>query len=148
MKIRKADSKDKTEWARMRNTLWSGSLKEHLEEITNYFSGNKIGVVEAFVIERNNGKLGGFIELNLRNYAEGSESLIVPYIEGWYVDLDLRNRGYGKQLIEIAEIWAKKNGFNELASDAEIESFDSIAAHKALGFKEVERIVCFVKQLN
>lgn len=148
MKIRKADLRDKSEWLRMRNALWSGSFEEHLEDITNYFLNKKIGVVEAFVLERNNGKLGGFIELNLRNYAEGSKSFKVPYVEGWYVDLDLRNCGYGKQLIQIAENWAIENGFNELASDAEIENFDSIAAHKALGFKEVERIVCFIKQLN
>ena len=70
------------------------------------------------------------------------------YAEGWYVNLDLRNCGYGKQLIKIAENWAIENGFKELASDAEIENFDSIAAHKALGFKEVEQIVCFIKQLN
>jgi aminoglycoside 6'-N-acetyltransferase I len=148
MKIRKADFKDKSEWARMRNALYSGSLEEHLEEITNYFLGNKIGVAEVFVLERNNGKLGGFIELNVRDYAAGSKSFKIPYVEGWYVDSDLRNHGYGKKLIKIAETWAIENGFKELASDTEIENFDSIAAHKALGFKEVEQIVCFVKQLN
>lgn len=148
MKIRKADSKDKSEWARMRNALYSGSFKEHLVEITNYFFNKQIGVVEAFVLERNNKKLGGFIELNVRDYAEGSKSFRVPYIEGWYVDLDLRNYGYGKKLIKIAETWAIENGFKELASDTNIKNFDSIAAHKALGFKEVEQIVCFIKQLN
>lgn len=84
----------------------------------------------------------------MRNYAEGSKHLKVPYVEGWYVDSDLRNCGYGKQLIQIAENWAIENDFNELASDSESENFNSIAAHKALGFKEVEKIICFIKYLN
>ena len=71
--------------------------------------------------ERNNGRLGGFIKLNLENYAEGSESTQVPFIEGWYIDVDLRNKGYGRKLIEIAEDWARKNGFSELANDAELK---------------------------
>lgn len=148
MKIRRADSKDKSEWARMRNVLYSGSLEKHLEVITNYFLNKNIGVVEVFVLERNNRKLGGFIELNMRNYAEGSKRLTVPYVEGWYVDSDLRNCGYGKQLIQIAENWAIENDFNELASDSKSENFNSIAAHKALGFEKVGKIVCFIKYLN
>jgi aminoglycoside 6'-N-acetyltransferase I len=148
MIVRKVNSSDKNEWARMRNSLWPGSLKEHLDDIGNYFSTGEIDIVEVFVLERSNAKLGGFIELNVRNHAEGSQSIKVPYVEGWYVDIDLRGRGVGKQLMKAAEMWAIENGFEELASDAEIENSDSIAAHQALGFEEVERIVCFIKKLG
>ena len=48
----------------------------------------------------------------------------------------------------MAEEWAINNGFNELASDAELENLSSLAAHKALGFQEVERIVCFIKRIT
>ena len=132
----------------MRNFLWPGSLKEHTDEINKYFSNEETDMIEVFVLEKTPGKLGGFIELNVRNYAEGSVSPKVPYVEGWYVDEDLRGRGYGRQLIKAAETWAIENGFNELASDAELQNPDSIAAHKALGFREVERIVCFLKKLK
>lgn len=148
MRVRKVNSSDKNEWARMRNALWADSLEEHINEIDRYFSKANIDIVEVFVLERSNGKLGGFIELNVRNYAEGSQSRAVPYVEGWYVDPDLRGCGYGKKLIEVAQMWAIENGFDELASDAELENTDSIAVHKALGFEEVDRIVCFIKKLG
>ena len=148
MNVRKVNSSDKNEWARMRNSLWPCSLKEHLDDIGKYFSKDEIDIVDVFVLERSNNKLGGFIELNVRNYAEGSKSIKVPYVEGWYVDIDLRGCGHGEQLIKAAEMWAIENGFGELASDAELENSDSIAAHKALGFEEVERIVCFIKKLG
>ena len=90
----------------MRHALWLGPLQEHLADIDKYFSKAEIDIVEVFVLERSNGVLGGFIELNVRNYAEGSQSSQVPYVEGWYVDSDLRGRGYGRQLIRAAEMWA------------------------------------------
>lgn len=148
MKVRKVNFNDRQEWTRMRNLLWNSSEEEHLEEIEQYFANNSTNIVNVLVLDRNNGKLGGFIELNIRNYAEGSELGAIPYIEGWYIDSDIRNTGYGRQLIAIAEDWAIENGFNELASDAELENLTSIAAHKALGFQEVERIVCFIKKLS
>jgi aminoglycoside 6'-N-acetyltransferase I len=69
-------------------------------------------------------------------------------VEGWYVDGDLRGGGYGRQLIQAAERWAIEHGFDELASDAELGNMDSIAAHQAVGFEEVERLVCFIKKLG
>lgn len=148
MNVRKVNTLDRHEWARMRNCLWHSSIPEHLEDIDKYLAKNTRDIVEVFVLERNNGKLGGFIELNIRNYAEGSQSEKVPYVEGWFIDADIRGNGHGRQLIKIAEKWATENGFNELASDAELENLDSISAHKALGFEEVERIVCFMKKLR
>ena len=41
-----------------------------------------------------------------------------------------------------------ESGFNELGSDAEIDNINSIEAHKKLGFKEVKRVVCFLKKLS
>lgn len=132
----------------MRNLLWPDSVKEHFEEIDRYYSKDSVGIVEVFVLDRESGELGGFIELNVRNYAEGSDSAKIPYVEGWYVDTDIRGSGYGKELIKRAESWVLDNGYNELASDADLENSGSIAAHKALGFKEAGRMVCFIKRLE
>jgi aminoglycoside 6'-N-acetyltransferase I len=38
-------------------------------------------------------------------------------------------------------------GYTEIASDAELDNAAGIAAHRALGYEEVERIVCFRRSL-
>jgi aminoglycoside 6'-N-acetyltransferase I len=143
MKVIKIAPEDGNEWIRMRDILWPGTLEEHQQEIDQYFTDMETDVVGVFVLARDNQKLGGFIEVGIRNYAEGSSSTRVPYIEGWYVDVDLRGNKYGKQLMDAAESWALEKGFRELASDAELDNFQSIAIHKTLGFKETGRLVCF-----
>jgi aminoglycoside 6'-N-acetyltransferase I len=72
----------------------------------------------------------------------------VAYVEGWFVEEDLRGKGAGRSLIANAEEWARENGFEEIASDAEIENEGSIRAHAALGFRETFRLVHFVKRLG
>jgi len=148
MKVRKAVVNDRVEWARMRNELWPGTIDEHLEEIDRFFFRRAESMEEVFVLDREFGRLGGFIELRIRNYAEGSTAEKIPYLEGWFIDEDLRNQGHGKELISIAETWARENNFSELASDTEITNLTSIAVHQSLGFEEVERIVCFLKKLR
>lgn len=71
----------------------------------------------------------------------------VAYLEGWYVDPDVRRSGLGRRLLHAAERWAGANGFTEMASDAELHNAVSLRAHRALGFDEVERQVCFRKPL-
>ena len=71
----------------------------------------------------------------------------VAYLEGWYVDPDVRRDGLGSRLLRAAEAWARANDFAEMASDAELHNETSLTAHSALGFEEVERQVCFRKTL-
>ena len=99
-----------------------------------------------FVVERPDGKLAGFLELSVRNYAEECAGS-TPYVESWYVDADVREQGLGRGLMQAAEDWARANGYPEMASDALLENELSHRAHKAVGFTEVERIVVFRKPL-
>ena len=99
-----------------------------------------------FVAERDGG-LGGFLEVGTRPYAEGCETSPVAYVEAWYVDEDIRKQGIGRALFRAAEDWAREQQLSEIASDALIENEISIAAHRALGYQEVERIVCFRRDL-
>lgn len=100
-----------------------------------------------FVCERDDGRLAGFLELSVRNYAEECAGP-TPYVESWYVDSDVRLQGVGRALMTAAEEWASGAGYREMASDAVLQNDLSHRAHKAVGFSEVERIVVFRKPLS
>ncbi|WP_041653509.1 aminoglycoside 6'-N-acetyltransferase [Allomeiothermus silvanus] len=89
----------------------------------------------------------GWVEVALRDYAEGCQTSPVGYLEGWYVVPTHRQSGIGRKLVEAAEDWARGKGCTEMASDTKIHNTLSQIAHARLGYAEVERIVCFRKPL-
>ncbi len=145
--IREAAREDIEQWAEMRAVLWPEASDDHISEIKEYFSGASIDIVQAYIAEAGS-NIVGFLELNIRNFAEGSRSPKLPYVEAWYVKPEYQGRGCGKQLMQKAERWAISQGYSELASDTETDNHRSIAMHKHLGFIETERIVCFLKSLR
>jgi len=62
--------------------------------MTEYLEGKEKVV---FVAAARSRRLSGFLEATIRPFAEGCETEPVGYIEGWYVDADVRRRGTGKQ---------------------------------------------------
>ena len=103
----------------------------------------------AFFCEDKTGRPIGFINLSMRSdYVEGSSSSPVGYIEGVYVKPDYRRRGAAAKLVGAAKKWAKENGCKELGSDTELKNRDSQKFHRALGFKEAETIVHYIKKLR
>jgi aminoglycoside 6'-N-acetyltransferase I len=145
VKIRQIVETDRADWARLREALWPGSLSDHHAETQKYFE-HPAGVPFVFVAEAE-GRVVGFLELDYRKYAPGCRSSPVPFIEGWYVEPAMQRHGIGRALIEAAEACARAAGHHEIASDAEIVNADGIAAHVALGYEEVERVVCFRRSL-
>ncbi len=132
----------------MRCSLWPSSKTKNAAEIEEYFSGTSVDIDKVFILAADDGALSGFIEINVRNFAEGSRSPQIPYIEAWYVEEKYRARGFGKKLLQAAEKWALAKGYLELASDTTIDNVKSVEIHKKLGFKEKDRIVCFLKKLK
>ena len=112
------------------------------------FFANPDPSLATFVAVRPDGSLGGFLEAGIRPYADGCDTSPVGYIEGWYVDPDLRRTGVGGVLVHAAEGWASSLGLTEMASDAEVENGVSLEAHAALGYEEVGRVIQFRKGLG
>lgn len=147
MNVREAIPRDRDAWLRMRAELWPGSASDHEAEIRRYFDVAQPGMV-TFVAEDEGGELVGFLELDQRKYAPGCSSSPVPFIEGWYVDPRVRRLGVGRVLVRAPEQWAVAAGYSEIASDVEIDNRDSIAAHSALGYEEIEWVVFFRRPLD
>ena len=143
--IRLVTPADQAEWLRMRHDLWPDvEPADLLREMDRIIADPQTPV---FVMERPDGRLGGFIETGTRKYADGCETSPVGYIEGWLVDEDLRGQGVGKALVKTAEDWAREQGLHEMASDTWLENEVSIAAHLKMGYEEVERLIHFAKTL-
>ncbi|PWH11912.1 MAG: hypothetical protein DDG60_15770 [Anaerolineae bacterium] len=146
MNIRRLQPSDWDEWLRMRCALWDDTTpEEHRAEMRSLLADPDSPV---FVAECSDGRLGGFLEGGIRNYAEGCDTSPVGYIEGWYVEAHLRRKGVGRALVAAMEDWARERGLTEVASDTWLENEISILAHQRLGYQEVERVVCFVKKLG
>jgi putative acetyltransferase len=155
VQVRPAYPQDQAEWVRMRTALWPDDGEtEHAEEVAAFFAADTFHWSEAirswnvFVAERPAGGLCGFVEASIRPHVDGCSTRPVGYVEGWYVDPDVRRQGIGRMLVEAAECWATVQGCKEMASDAQLWNTVSHEAHKALGFEEVERLVHFRKALG
>lgn len=89
-----------------------------------------------------------FAQGGLRHdYVEGSGSSPVGYLEGVYVDEGFRRRGVARALVRQCEQWAKGKGCAEFASDCELHNEQSLRFHLGAGFREANRIICFIKRL-
>jgi aminoglycoside 6'-N-acetyltransferase I len=143
-------ARDLDRWVAMRCALHPDEPRDELaEEAARFLAGGQVvGLEVVLLCELPEGGIAGFVEIGLRNYAEGCRSSPVPYVEAWYVVPEARRAGAGSAMIEAAEAWAADRGYSEIASDALIDNRVSEAAHKALGFEEVERSIHFRKDLN
>lgn len=146
MTIREIEERDRHDWVRLRDELWPGSLSDHETETQAYFEQRATAPV-VFVADEDS-RLVGLLELDYRKYAHGCSSSPVPFIEGWYVEPARQGRGIGRALVDAAEARARAEGHHEVGSDVDLENADGMAAHIALGYEEVERVVCFRKSLD
>ena len=143
--IRRATAEDKPEWLRMRQGLWPEAPIEYLDyDLDDILADDQQAV---FVASSADGSLVAFIEAGMRSHVEGCETSPVGYIEAWYVDEHVRGQKLGKEMVRVAENWAREKGMAEMASDTWLENETSIAAHLKMGYDEAERLVHFVKRL-
>jgi aminoglycoside 6'-N-acetyltransferase I len=146
--VRPATREDAAAWLRMRQELWPEYGESyHPQEVSQYFDGKLEMPLQVLIATDAAGNPLGFAELSIRAYAEGCSTNRVAYLEGWYVVPEARRGGVGRALVEAAERWGAARGCTEFASDSLLDNTVSAAAHRALGFEEVEQIRCYRKSL-
>jgi aminoglycoside 6'-N-acetyltransferase I len=133
------------DWFALRIQLWpSANTPEERLEMAAVLENEQ---QQVFVATLEGGSLIGFLEANIRPYADGCDTKNVGYIEGWFVAAAWRRHGIGAVLVQAAETWAKSKGCSEMASDCDLHNEVSLHAHTALGYEEVERLIHFRKPL-
>lgn len=143
--IRKARQKDYVIVAKLAKELWNNhSLVDLENEFKEYLFSDNVCIY----LDYENNVPVAFSQVSLRyEYVEGVNSSPVAYLEGIFVKEEYRKQNIAQQLIIQSENWAKEKGCKEIASDCELENEISYSFHLKNGFKEVNKIICFTKQL-
>ena len=145
--VRPLREPDLNEWLRLRKQLWDAtSDADHRSEMVEIINHPDSQFV--LVAEHESGRLIGFLEVSIRPFVEDCETDHVGYLEGWYVEPGVRGRGIGRELVRIAENWAREKGCEEMASDAEIGNELSLLVHLGLGYNETSRLVHLRKEFK
>jgi len=147
--VRPVEARDVGSWSGLRASLWpEADGGELAREAHAFVSGRAAPALAAAFVAEDGAATLGFIEVAVRAFSDGCDSMPIPHVEGWYVEPSARGRGVGRRLMEAAELWARGQGFSEIASDTEVHNGASQRAHEACGFEEVERLIKFRKALE
>lgn len=143
--IKKAKTSDLSELSHLAIQMWQDSTVSDLEQDFKQTIDNTNAAV---FIKTYDEQLIGFAQCQLRtDYVEGTETSPVGYLEGIFVLEEHRHKGYASELLNACENWAEKKGCLEFASDCDLDNTESYQFHRASGFTEANRIICFKKHL-
>jgi len=146
MAIIAVDTKNLNEFTNLSLMLFPEHKFE--EELASYRESFETPGEAGFLYQKNNQYIG-MLHLSIRNdYVNGTDTSPVVFVEAIYVLPDYRKLGIGKELLNYAETYAKQKGITQLASDCLIDNHASELFHKSCGFREEERVICFVKDIQ
>ena len=145
MMIKKAEAQNLPELADLACRLWPDHTQEEMQaEFAELIPKENA----AFFVACERKRTIGFAQCQLRSdYVEGTDSSPVGYLEGIYVVEEYRQKGIARELLAACEKWAKDKDCVEFASDCELDNMQSLQFHRKVGFKEVNRIICFAKRI-
>ena len=145
MQVRELQPGEWGVWLRLRERLWSDTaargISARAEEIAADPARNAV-----FVAVHAGTGIVGFVEVSLREWAEGCGTHPVGYIEAWYVEPHHRRNGNGRRLIEAAR-GVGAAGCTEMGSDAELGNEVKPARAPRVGLRR-GHTACPVQQEN
>jgi len=145
--IERCTSLDQPGWLEMRRALWPDATADDHRGYMVISLAQPERFLQLMMYDEKRTPVG-FIEGSIRSdYVNGTETSPVGFVEGVYVSPSMRRKGIARKLFAAIGDWARARGCRELASDALLENEASQRAHRALGFRETERVVYFTKPL-
>jgi aminoglycoside 6'-N-acetyltransferase I len=147
MIIQRCNSLDQPGWLDFRLALWSDATADDHRAYMAIALAQPERFLQLMMYDERRTPIG-FIEGSIRSdYVNGTETSPVGFVEGVYVAPAWRRQGVARQLYAAIGDWARARGCHELASDALLDNEVSQRAHRALGFRETERVVYFTRKL-
>src|SRR5438045_3452192 len=126
-----AKDRFRDEWVRLRHALWGDGMEDLDAQL------NRLGELDVpyvgFLMCSPTGEAVAFCEAALRPYVNGCNTSPVVFLEGLFVNPELRRQGLARRLVARVESWGRELGCTEFASDIRAENHVSHAAHLALG---------------
>ncbi len=134
------------DWVELGLLLWPDHSRDDLREsFLDLFHSKK----ETAFLYREAWEHVGFISVSIRvDYVEGSDSSPVGFVEGIYVKESHRQQGIAKKLLQRGEEWVLSQGCTQMGSDIEQDNKASYDFHRSVGFREANRIICFIKNIR
>lgn len=144
--IQEMQSVDTLEVAHMARLLYG---EEDIVMLQQEFKDLLSSEKDKVFVAKENDNCAGFLHMALRyEYVEGAASSPIGYMEGIYVNATSRHQHVAQKLTLAGEEWAKSKGCSQLASDVELDNTISQTFHHKVGFKEVNRLVCYIKEID
>jgi aminoglycoside 6'-N-acetyltransferase I len=144
--IVEATEADLEPWTRLGLLLWPD---HSFHEMRETFLGILKAEREMAFLCKVGQECVAFLNASIRvDYVEGSNSSPVGFVEGIFVKESYRKQGIAKGLIARGEMWAKAQGCTEMGSDIEQHNTASYDFHTTIGFREANRIICFIKDIK
>lgn len=143
MKIEKINIENLKDFTFLVLQLWEdGNFDEEYSEYQKLIDSEK----DHLILAKFESQYVGFAHASIRNeYVESADNLPIAYLEGININPEFQKKGIAKILVQDIETWAKFKNLKQIASDTDITNTPSIDFHQRIGFEEVERIVCFIK---
>lgn len=136
-----------TAWRQMRRALWPEMTEAENQHETEAMMTATSRFFVGIALNTQDNPIG-FVEATLRtDYVNGCATSPVVFLEGIYVEPEVRRQGIARTLVGAVKEWGRKMDCREFASDALLENSDSHSMHRALGFEETERVMYFRKNL-
>jgi aminoglycoside 6'-N-acetyltransferase I len=117
LQIRPVLPSDAAKWQSLRCKLWPDGAEDHGLEIASFFAGRLSEPLAVFFATDEANDVVGFVELSIRNDVPGLERKRTGFVEGLYVEPQMRFCGVARALLLASRDWARSVNCVAFASD-------------------------------
>lgn len=104
-----------------------------LEHLSTYYSCNPQKRVYLIALNEAKQVLGGVGVAEFNGFANCAE------LQKLYLDDSVKGMGYGKKLMQLAQEWAKKAGYQKMYLETHTNLAVAIKLYEKMGFQQLER---------